>query len=130
MALLSYITCNMQLIRGSALSPRLNSCIFSCPYSHQALLQQLETSHPRLLSELRLLMREAQRVTVTWEERWHTLLAELQTDVGKRCDDWRGRDKRGDGGKGHQRGKGWQAGICRRCDQWRGRLRGKGGRRM
>ena len=30
-------------------------------------------------------MSEAQRVTVTWEERWQALLLELQADVGRRC---------------------------------------------
>ena len=51
---------------------------------HQALLHRLEADQPQLVSELRMFMSEAQRVTVTWEERWQALLAELQADVGRR----------------------------------------------
>ncbi|GAX80940.1 hypothetical protein CEUSTIGMA_g8375.t1 [Chlamydomonas eustigma] len=50
----------------------------------RVLIHQLESSQPRMVSELRVFMSEAQRVTVTWEERWHALLGELQADVGRR----------------------------------------------
>jgi hypothetical protein len=40
-----------------------------------------------MVSELRVFMSEAQRVTVTWEERWHALLGELQADVGRRWEE-------------------------------------------
>ena len=70
------------------------SCGCSCPHLvtppspplpvHQTLLHRLEADQPQLVSELRLFMSEAQRVTVTWEERWQALLAELQADVGRR----------------------------------------------
>lgn len=51
----------------------------------QALLHDLETSHPRLLSELCIVMAEMERLTVTWEERWAGLLGEAEVDVARRC---------------------------------------------
>ena len=51
----------------------------------QVVLHQLESAQPQAVSELRSIMSEAQRVTVTWEERWQALLLELQADVGRRC---------------------------------------------
>lgn len=59
-----------------------NKPIFHNP---QAVLHDLESSHPRLLSELCVVMAEMERLTVTWEERWAGLLGEAEVDVARRC---------------------------------------------
>ena len=51
----------------------------------QALLSSMEAAHPRLLADVGVLMSEAERITVTWDERWLTLLGELDVDVARRC---------------------------------------------
>lgn len=51
----------------------------------QAVLASLSSRWPRLLGEVGLLLDELGRITVTMEERWAALLAEVEADVARRA---------------------------------------------
>ncbi|KAL6760911.1 hypothetical protein V8C86DRAFT_1010253 [Haematococcus lacustris] len=56
------------------------------------------------MADVRTLMAEAERLTVLWEERWHSLLTDLDLDVARRCVTLRAEAQRVAGAAGKARG--------------------------